>query len=58
MLRYLMDYVRFNVLKNEKGQGLVEYALIIVLIAVVVAASLTALQVDIDGAFAKIMAFL
>lgn len=29
-----MDYVRFNVLKNEEGQGLVEYALIIVLISV------------------------
>lgn len=36
MLRYLMDYVRFNVLKNEKGQGMVEYGLIIALVSVVV----------------------
>ena len=43
MMNYLNSlYVRFitsfNSLKNEKGQGLVEYALILVLIAIVVIA--------------------
>lgn len=51
MLRYWLDYVRFNVLKNEKGQGLVEYALIIVLIAIVVAAALPGVQAQLTATF-------
>jgi pilus assembly protein Flp/PilA len=39
---------------KEKGQGLVEYALILVLIAVVVIIVLTALGVKINGIFQKI----
>ncbi|WP_025435927.1 Flp family type IVb pilin [Peptoclostridium acidaminophilum] len=54
MLRYFMDYVRFNVLKNEEGQGLVEYALIIVLVAIVVAAALGLMEEQITAIFANI----
>ena len=54
MLRNMMDYIRFNCIRNEKGQGLVEYALIIVLVAVVVAGSLTLLKTDLVGAFKTI----
>ncbi|HSH79427.1 MAG TPA: hypothetical protein VLA19_12970 [Herpetosiphonaceae bacterium] len=38
-------------LEAEEGQGLVEYALIIALVAVVLAASLTALAGGIDGVY-------
>ncbi len=41
-------------LKNEKGQGMVEYALIIGLVAVVLVAALGLLEVDIEGTFTKI----
>ncbi|RIK39701.1 MAG: Flp family type IVb pilin [Chloroflexi bacterium] len=40
--------------REDEGQGLVEYALIIALVAVVCAAALTTLQGDIDGVFADI----
>ena len=43
---------------QEKGQGLVEYALIIVLIAIVVIAALTLLGPQIGGIFSKINACL
>ncbi|MBP7091572.1 MAG: Flp family type IVb pilin [Anaerolineaceae bacterium] len=39
---------------KEKGQGLVEYALIIVLIAILVIASLTLLRGGIENAFSDI----
>jgi len=39
---------------QEKGQGLVEYALIIVLIAIVVIAALTLLGPQIGGVFSRI----
>jgi pilus assembly protein Flp/PilA len=39
---------------KEKGQGLIEYALILVLIAVVVIVVLTALGPKIGGIFSKI----
>ncbi len=38
-------------LEAEEGQGLVEYALIIALVAVVLAGSLTALAGGIDGVY-------
>ena len=41
----------FSLLKSERGQGLVEYALLILLIAVVVALALGALGVDIGNMF-------
>jgi pilus assembly protein Flp/PilA len=49
-------YLRLtNWLKSEEeGQGLVEYALIIALIAVLLVGALTALKGDIQGAFENI----
>jgi len=55
MLRYLIDYVRFNVLKNEEGQGLVEYALIIALVAIALVVGLGLLSNGINGTFTKII---
>ncbi len=40
---------------SEKGQGLVEYALIIVLIAIVVIAGLTLLGPEINSVFSRIV---
>jgi len=55
MLRYLMDYMRFNVLKNEEGQGMVEYGLIIALVAIAVMATLGLMGGGIEGAFQEII---
>jgi len=41
-------------LQNEEGQGLVEYALIIVLIAIVLVGALTYVEGGINAAFVKI----
>ena len=41
-------------LPREEGQGLVEYALIIVLVAIVVIAALTALGGQVQGVFQSI----
>ena len=41
-------------IKDKKGQGMVEYALIIGLVAVVLVVALNALEVDIAAAFKKI----
>ena len=43
-----------NVLRNEKGQGLTEYALIIALVAIVAVAALTLLGGQIDTIFGDI----
>ena len=43
-------------LHDEEGQGMAEYALIIALVAIIVAASLTALAGGIDGVFDTIIA--
>ena len=45
-------------LPREEGQGLVEYALIIVLVAIDVIAALTALGTSVDGVFDSITAAL
>jgi pilus assembly protein Flp/PilA len=42
-------------LSSEDGQGLVEYALIILLVAVAVIAGLTGFGVDLGGVFTKIL---
>jgi len=44
----------FKYLKNEKGQGLTEYALIIALVAIVAVAALTLLGGQIDTIFGDI----
>lgn len=54
MLRYFMDYVRFNVLKNEEGQGMVEYGLIIALVAILAMGALRIMGGDISGIFGEI----
>ncbi|HEY0734163.1 MAG TPA: Flp family type IVb pilin [Herpetosiphonaceae bacterium] len=43
-----------NFFAKEEGQGLVEYALILVLIAIVVIATLTLLGGKVDAVFSKI----
>jgi pilus assembly protein Flp/PilA len=45
-------------MQNEEGQGLVEYALIIVLVSIVVILSLTALGTTVDSVFVRIAAAL
>lgn len=47
-----------SLFKKEEGQGLVEYALIIALVAVVLIAGLQALAGGIGGAFTAIVAAL
>ena len=42
---------KLSLMRNKKGQGLVEYALIIALISVVLVTALQALQGGISGAF-------
>ena len=44
----------FNFIGKEKGQGLVEYALILVLIAIVVIAAMQALGTSVDGTFSNV----
>jgi pilus assembly protein Flp/PilA len=44
-----------NKMQNEEGQGLVEYALIISLIAIVVALTLPGLATAISGVFTQII---
>ena len=47
---------RLAVVENEEGQGMAEYALIIALVAIVLAASLTSLQGGIANVFSTIVA--
>ncbi|KDR93773.1 pilus assembly protein Flp/PilA [Peptoclostridium litorale DSM 5388] len=53
MLRTLMNYFGYYV-NDERGQGLVEYALIIVLIAIVVIAALTLTGTSVSAIFESI----
>lgn len=48
----------FAKMSDEKGQGLVEYALIIFLVSIVVIGTLTILGTTVDGVFAAIGAAL
>lgn len=53
----MLTYVRFLLnsrINNEKGQGLVEYGLILALVGVVVAGALSLLATDITALFTKI----
>jgi pilus assembly protein Flp/PilA len=43
-----------RLIKDEEGQGMVEYALIIALVAVLLIGGLTALEGGIDGVFTTI----
>jgi len=53
----VLNYLRVK-LANKKGQGLVEYGLIIGVIAVVVVAALTVLRVPLEGIFDGVGEFL
>ena len=53
MIQMLSTYFE-SLRRDERGQGLVEYALIIALVAIVLIASLNALAVDIGGVFTSI----
>lgn len=44
-----MLMMMLNAIRNQRGQGMVEYALIIALVGVVLAGALTFLQTGIDG---------
>lgn len=48
----------YALVKDEEGQGMVEYALIIALVAIVLAAALTGLEGGIDGVFKSIQSAL
>jgi pilus assembly protein Flp/PilA len=47
-----------NHVRNEKGQGMAEYALILVLVSIAAIAALTALGESITGVFNRIVATL
>jgi pilus assembly protein Flp/PilA len=51
---YLRKEVKIMYLPREEGQGLVEYALILVLVAIVVIAILTLLGPQIANTFSKV----
>jgi pilus assembly protein Flp/PilA len=48
------SFARFEELRSEEGQALVEYALILALIAVVCIAALTTLGLNVQGALNSI----
>ena len=58
MLSYYVLYLRnlLAPLREEKGQDLLEYVMIIALISIILMASLTLLKGDIAGLFATILA--
>ena len=53
MLAYWFNWLKVE-LQKEEGQGLVEYALIIVLVAVAVIATLSVLAGGVQSAFSQI----
>ena len=53
-----MPKKRMAKMQNEEGQGLVEYALIIVLVSIAVLVALTALGTNVSSVFDKIVATL
>ncbi|MGE5677917.1 MAG: Flp family type IVb pilin [Pseudomonadota bacterium] len=53
IINYYFNRIKAS-LNNEEGQGMVEYALIIGLVAIVLIVGLNALQLDISAVFTKI----
>jgi pilus assembly protein Flp/PilA len=47
-------WLRWQLLREQRGQGLVEYALIIVLVAIAVVVAITALGTQISSVFNSI----
>ncbi len=54
MLRLMLSFIHGMLVKDEKGQGMVEYGLIIALIAVVVIAALLILGPQINDLFTDV----
>lgn len=50
--------MKTTIVRNQEGQGLVEYALIIALVSVVLVGALTLLAGGISGVFATIVSYL
>jgi len=44
----------WNYLRNQKGQGMVEYGLIIALVGIIVAAALTTMEGGLTALFTKV----
>ena len=55
MIKAFIDYVKTNVTSNEKGQGMVEYALIVALIGVALVGALSALSGGIGSLFDSVL---
>ena len=53
MFEFVRQYLDYLAIKHEKGQGLVEYALIIVLISVVSIAILSTLGTSVSSVFSR-----
>ncbi len=58
MLKRIVSKAMQSIRRDEEGQSLVEYALIIALVAVVLIAGLQALQGGVTGAFNNVIASL
>lgn len=54
MIAFIINWLSSTVRKDEEGQGLAEYALILALIAIVVIAALTLLGTQIDAILSQI----
>ena len=57
-LKLYFETLMTSISRKEEGQTLVEYALIIALVAVLLVGALTALQGGISGAFSSIVSSL
>ncbi len=57
MMKMYMDYLRAR-FASKKGQGMVEYGLIIGIIAVILIAALTFLRAPLTGLFSNIAALI
>jgi Flp pilus assembly pilin Flp len=55
ILSIFMQQVRARIAPNSKGQGLVEYSIIVVLIAIAAIAILSSTSSSISGEFQKII---
>jgi pilus assembly protein Flp/PilA len=51
---FLKLYTKMQILRDERGQDLVEYALVVALIALAATAGMQGLATSINGAFTKV----
>ena len=58
MVPYVIAWVKDQIEREEEGQGLVEYALIMVLVSIAAIVTLTALGTKVSAVFAQITAAL